>query len=114
MIERKQLSMVDYGIFDTIIDGKPLVIYTKDITKANWGQYYKNLLDLFKDYIEVEEFQRTMITFIFDNGSSIELNVEDSLINICMWGFIINNDNKIEPKNLLRNILIHSVSFLIE
>ena len=100
MIERKQLTMVDYGIFDTIIDGKPLVIYTKDITKANWGQYYKNLLDLFKDYIEVEEFQRTMITFIFDNGSSIELNVEDSLINICMWGFIINNDNRIEPKHI--------------
>ena len=89
--------MSDYGIFNNILEGVPITIYTKDIKKENWNDYYTGLLNIFKDYIEQPNLQNTFITFVFDDGTDIELTTEDALINICMWGFIINADNKIMP-----------------
>lgn len=92
--------MSDYGIFNNILEGIPVIIHTKDIKKENWNDYYNGLLNIFKDYIENPNLQNTFITFVFDNGFEVELTTEDTLINICMWGFIINADNKIEPYHL--------------
>ena len=96
-MENSTNYMSDYGIFNNILEGIPITIYTKDIKKENWNDYYIGLLNLFKDYIEQPNLQNTFITFVFDDGTDIELTTEDSLINICMWGFIINADNKIMP-----------------
>ena len=96
-MENSTNYMSDYGIFNNILEGIPITIYTKDIKKENWNDYYMGLLNLFKDYIEQPNLQNTFITFVFDDGTDIELTTEDALINICMWGFIINADNKIMP-----------------
>ena len=96
-MENSTNYMSDYGIFNNILEGIPITIYTKDIKKENWNDYYIGLLNLFKDYIEQPNLQNTFITFVFDDGTDIELTTEDALINICMWGFIINADNKIMP-----------------
>lgn len=97
MNENTSTCMTDYGIFNNIIEGIPIEIHTKDIRKENWNDYYMGLLNIFRDYIEIENLQRTFISFIFDDGSDIQLTTEDALINICMWGFIINAGKIIQP-----------------
>ena len=89
--------MYDYGMFNGILVGQRVVIHTSDIKKENWNDYYTNLLNLFKDCIEQPAFQQTFITFVFNDGTDVELNVSDAMINICMWGFIINAGNEIMP-----------------
>lgn len=89
--------LTDYGIFNGIIEGIPITIYTNQIKKENWNDYYNNLLNVFRDYIEIPEVQSTFIKFIFDDGLDVDLVIEDALINICMWGFVINADKTIMP-----------------
>ena len=51
-MENSTNYMSDYGIFNNILEGIPITIYTKDIKKENWNDYYIGLLNIFKDYIE--------------------------------------------------------------
>lgn len=97
MNEIQTNCMTDYGIFNNILSGVPISIYTKDIKKENWNDYYLGLLNIFRDYVEVPQVQNTFITFIFNDNSDVELTSEDALINICMWGFIINAGKEIMP-----------------
>ena len=68
-MENSTNYMSDYGIFNNILEGIPITIYTKDIKKENWNDYYIGLLNLFKDYIEQPNLQNTFITFVFDDGT---------------------------------------------
>lgn len=89
-----------YGVFGDILNGIPITIHTKDITAQTWNDYRNDLLNLFRDCIEQKNFQMTKITFVFDDKFTIPLTVEDALINICMWGFIINCGNEIKPGHI--------------
>ncbi len=97
MNENNMIKTTNYGVFENIIHGVPIVIHTNSITKENWNDYYTGLLNLFKDFLEEINLHATMIKFIFDDGSDIDLTTEDTLINICMWGFIINTNQTIQP-----------------
>ena len=94
--------ITDYGVFNKIFSGERVVIHTDDIRKENWSDYYSGLLDMFRDYIENENFQRTMITIVFDscNGMFVELTTEHTLINLAMWRFIIMTNQRIQPYHL--------------
>ena len=50
-MENSTNYMSDYGIFNNILEGIPITIYTKDIKKENWNDYYIGLLNLFKDLL---------------------------------------------------------------
>lgn len=86
--------------FTNFLVGKPTTIYTKNINSVTWADYYKELLNVFIDYIERPELQNSFIKFIFETGDEIELTSAHSLINICMWGFVVNTNQKIEPKHI--------------
>lgn len=89
-----------YGVFGDILVGNHVTIHTKDINSQNWSDYREDLLNLFRDCIEQENFQNTFITFIFDDNTNVQLTVEDALINICMWGFVVNCNNPVEPRHI--------------
>jgi hypothetical protein len=91
---------VIYGCFSNIIEGYPLTIKISDITKETRFDYIEGLKNLFKDAIETEIVQKSFIKFVFDNGFDISLSLPDSLINFCMWGFILETDEKIQPKHV--------------
>jgi hypothetical protein len=71
--------LTDYGIFNGIIEGIPITICTNQIKKENWNDYYNNLLNVFRDYIEIPQVQSTFIKFIFDDGLDVDLVIEDAL-----------------------------------
>lgn len=89
-----------YGKYSDILEGKLVTIHTRDITKETWGSYKLDLLNLFRDCIEQPNFQKTKIEFVFDDSTRIKLTVEDALINICMWGFIVNCGSYVEPRHV--------------
>ena len=89
MNESNMNQLSDYGIFENIYKGIPIVIRTDEITKENLGEYYSGLLNVFRDSIDDENLHCTFIKFIFSDGTDIELTTNDALINICMWGFIV-------------------------
>lgn len=97
------MTTIDYGVFTPITQGQPIVIYTKDITSATINDYTSNLKDVFLDYIEVPEVQNNRITFVFDNGMEVKLPPAYALINLIVWGFIVNTNQTIEPYHLFFN-----------
>lgn len=100
MNKSNMIQLSDYGIFENIYKGIPIVIRTDEITKENLGEYYSGLLNVFRDSIDDENLHRTFIKFIFSDGTDIELTTNDALINICMWGFIVETGGKIMPKHV--------------
>lgn len=112
-----QNSTTDYSIFNAIFTGENICIRTSDIKKENWNSYCSGLLDVFKDCIEQRNLHGTFISFMFDDGSSIQLTAEDSLINIIMWGFIINTGGNIKPYHVFyeeRGITAKSIKRYID
>lgn len=96
-------TTIDYGVFTPITQGQPIVIYTKDITSVTINDYTSNLKDVFLDYIEVPEIQNNRITFVFDNGMEVKLPPAYALINLIVWGFIVNTNQTIKPYHLFFN-----------
>lgn len=92
-----------YGEYDfsSLVRTGSITIKTGDICEENWRDYCTNLLNVFKDYIETWQLQSSLVTFVFDNGESIELSASMALINICMWGFIVNTHRRIQPEHLV-------------
>lgn len=97
------MTTIDYGVFTPITQGQPIVIYTKDITSVTINDYTSNLKDVFLDYIEVPEVQNNRITFVFDNGMEVKLPPAYALINLIVWGFIVNTNQTIKPYHLFFN-----------
>lgn len=97
------MTTIDYGVFTPITQGQPIVIYTKDITSVTINDYTSNLKDVFLDYIEVPEIQNNRITFVFDNGMEVKLPPAYALINLIVWGFIVNTNQTIKPYHLFFN-----------
>lgn len=93
----------DYGVFTPLITGQPVVIKTADITQETINEFQNDLKDVFLDYIENPTVQKTKVTFIFDNGMSVNLPPAYALINIIVWGFIVKTNQIIKPKHLFFN-----------
>ena len=96
-------TLIDYGVFTPITQGEDVTIYTKDITSETIVDYTNNLKDVFLDYIEVPEVQKTKVKFIFDNGMEARLPTAYALINIIVWGFVVNTNQTIKPMHLFFN-----------
>lgn len=96
-------TVYDYGVFTPLINGQSVVINTADITKETIDDYQNDLKDVFLDYIENPTIQKNKVTFIFDNGMSVNLPTAYALINIIAWGFIVKTNQTIKPKHLFFN-----------
>lgn len=97
---------MNYGIYNSLVpDGtnmsKSITINTDDIKKEIWyDEYIMPLKYLFDDYIEHECLQSSTIVFNFPDGEFIELALEDALMNICAWGFLVNFDTRIQSYHI--------------
>ena len=96
-------TVYDYGVFTPLINGQSVVINTADITKETIDDYQNDLKDIFLDYIENPTIQKNKVTFVFDNGMSVNLPTAYALINIIAWGFIVKTNQTIKPKHLFFN-----------
>jgi hypothetical protein len=96
-------TVIDYGVFTPITQGQPITMFTKDITKENINDHVSNLKDVFLDFIEVPEVQNNRITFVFDNGMEVKLPPAYALINLIVWGFIVNTNQTIKPQHVFFN-----------
>ena len=96
-------TVYDYGVFTPLINGQSVVINTADITKETIDDYQNDLKDIFLDYIENSTIQKNKVTFVFDNGMSVNLPTAYALINIIAWGFIVKTNQTIKPKHLFFN-----------
>lgn len=97
---------MNYGIYNELVpdaSGTPkmMTIITDNIVKENWSDtYVVPLINLFRDYIEIESLQKSMIQFVFNAEDEVAINLEDALINLCLWGFVVNFDRKVQPYHI--------------
>ena len=49
--------LTDYGIFNGIIEGIPITIYTNQIKKENWNDYYSNLLNVLEITLKFQKYK---------------------------------------------------------
>lgn len=96
-------TVYNYGVFTPLIYGNPVVIDTSCITKESINEFQSDLKDVFLDYIENPVIQNSKVTFVFDNGMSVNLPPAYALVNIIVWGFIINTGQTIKSKHLFFN-----------
>ena len=96
-------TVYDYGVFTPLIYGDSVVIDTSCITKESINDFQNDLKDVFLDYIENPVIQNAKVIFVFDNGMSARLTPSYALINIIVWGFIVNTGQKIKAKHLFFN-----------
>lgn len=97
------MAITYYGVFTPLSTGNPVTIYTKDITKESIDEMQRDMKDVFLDYIENRDVQRSKVTFIFDDGKVVNLPAAYALINIVVWGFIVKTDQTIKPYHLFFN-----------
>lgn len=103
MSQQQTETIYDYGVFTPVVHGMSISINTCDITKHSIDDYTNNLKDVFLDYIEIPEVQKTKVTFIFDNGMMVKLPLAYALVNIIAWGFIIKTNQIIKPYHVFFN-----------
>ena len=96
-------TVYDYGVFTPLIYGDSVAIDTSCITKESINDFQNDLKDVFLDYIENPVIQNAKVIFVFDNGMSARLTPSYALINIIVWGFIVNTGQKIKAKHLFFN-----------
>lgn len=89
-----------YGPFIPFLKEEKMTIYTKNITKQTWDNYFQGLLNILKDGIETELVEKGKFDIIFNNGKHIKLTVPDLFINIIFWKMIVYTDHIIETKHL--------------
>ena len=104
-------NLQNYYMFAQLIHTGKCVIHTKDITKANWNDYYEGIFNLIKDGIELEELQRCMIDVELMDDGYIQLSIFDLYFNIIMWYLPIQCNQKINgealffPKNMTKKYI---------
>ena len=92
-----------YGPYTQFLKEEHMTIYTEDITKQTWDDYFNGLLNILKDGIETDLVAKGKFDVVFGNGKHIKLTVPDLFINIIFWRMIVYTNFKIEPKHLFFN-----------
>ena len=91
----------NYGPFVSFTRGEKTIIYTKDITSDNVDYYFNSLLNVLRDGINSDQVMSNFITYVFDDGTDVDLSIPDSYTNIALWKLVVMTGNHIEPKHLV-------------
>lgn len=89
-----------YGPLSDIAKKPKFTLYTKNINKDNWQEYYDGLLNIFKDGIYSKYVHQYMMDIVFTDDEKFKLTITDFYINLVLWRMIIELDYKIESKHL--------------
>lgn len=89
-----------YGPYVEFLKEEHMTVYTDNITKQTWDDYFRGLLNILKDGIETDLVKSGKLDVVFGNGKHIRLTVSDFFMNIIFWRMIVYTNFRIEPKHL--------------
>ena len=94
-------NLAAYGPYANLVRTGHIVVQTNQINNRTWSMHYNGLLNILKDGIETQYVQNLMITVDFGNGESVDLIINDYLVNLLFWNLIVSlGDTQIGPQHL--------------
>ena len=84
-----------YGVYYNIKDKGEVEIDSDSINSATWQNHYDFIINIFKDGIESEIVQKSMIKINFPNHFSVRLSIFDYWFNLIMWKMLVDTESRI-------------------
>ena len=94
-------NLANYGPYANLVRTSRVVVRADQITNSNWKSHYDGIVNILKDGIELNYVQNLMVTVDFGNGETIDLTINDYLINLLFWYLIVALGNtRVGPQHL--------------
>lgn len=91
---------ISYVPYDELLEKGYQTIFSKDINRETWNQYYNSIFDILKDFIEQPSLQTSLIKIVFEDGRDVELSVVDYWLNLIFWHLLVYTNTLIEPRHI--------------
>lgn len=89
-----------YGVWECLLRNEPFEIVAEDLNKEILNEYRIGLQNLITDNIENEIVQVKIPIYFRDYGKRVRLTLPDLVVNLCMWGFVVEAGHTLKPWHL--------------
>lgn len=94
-------NLANYGPYANLVRTSRMTVRADQITNMNWKSHYDGIVNILKDGIELNYVQNLMITVDFGNGETVDLTINDYMVNLLFWYLIVAlGDQRVGPQHL--------------
>lgn len=89
-----------YGVWTCLLQNQPVEIVAENLDSTKLNDYRIGLQNLITDNVE-QPLMQTKVTVTFrDYKKSVRLTLPDLMVNLCMWGFVLEAGHTLKPWHL--------------